>query len=182
MACAVTAAWLLVTSGSGHTLIRDGARQRLRAFSALSSLGEEVSPSQAQAEDVLSQLEGAAGPRSFAFEQRCRGLDDGDRLCLTYRALSAQAHSGLGIADFYSVAVKESKIGLAFSPDAASRVRTPTVGLASCMLLLAVNAHELARARPAHVNQIAAAARELGIGTRIVAADGSELPLRARKI
>lgn len=178
MECAVTAAWLLLTPGSGHALIRDGATQRLRALNTLTKLGEDAGPSTAQAEASLTQLEDAEGPRSFAFEQRCLRLDGGDRLYLTYRVFSAESHSGMGIADFYSVATKASPIGVAFNPDAVSSVRAATIGIAGCMLLLAINADELARAKPTHTSQIAKAAKRLGVGVRIVAADGTELPAR----
>lgn len=179
MECAVTAAWLLLTPGSGHALIREGASQRLKALNTLIQLGEDPGPAKEQAEVSLAQLEGAEGPRSFAFEQRCQRLNDGDRLYLTYRVFSAESHGGMGIADFYSVAAEASPIGLAFNPEAASTVRTPTVGVAACMLLLAINADELARAKPTHTTQIRKAATRLGVGTRILAADGTELPPRA---
>lgn len=178
MECAVTAAWLLLTPGSGQALIRDGASQRLKALNAITRMGQEVGPSREQAESALAQLEDAEGPRSFAFEQRCLRLEGGERLYLTYRAFSAESHSGMGIADFYSLAVEQSPIGLAFNPEASSSVRTPTMGIAGCMLLLAINADENARAKPTHTTQIEKAAKRLGIGTRIVASDGTELPAR----
>jgi hypothetical protein len=179
MECAVTAAWLLLTPGSGHALIRDGASQRLKALNTLTTLGENSGPAKEQAEEALEQLEDASGPRSFAFEQRCLRLDGGDRLYLTYRVFSAESHSGMGIADFYSVATKSSPIGIAFNPEAASSVRAPTIGIAARMLLLALNADELARAKPTHTTQIEKAAKRLGVGTRIVASDATELPPRS---
>lgn len=178
MECAVTAAWLLLTPGSGRALIRDGASQRLKALNGITQLGEDPGPSKEQAEVALAQLEDAKGPRSFAFEQRCLRLDGGERLYLTYRVFSAESHSGMGIADFYSLAVAPSPIGLAFNPEASSSVRTPTIGIAGCMLLLAINADEIARAKPTHTTQIEKAAKRLGVGTRIVASDGTEMPAR----
>src|SRR5690625_2091814 len=111
MECAVTAAWLLITPGSGQTLSRDGASKRLTAFNVLVSLGEETGRSKAQAQDALAQLAAANGPRSFAFEQSCRSLDGGDWLYLHYRLFSANSHSSLAIADFYSVAMEDSPVG-----------------------------------------------------------------------
>lgn len=178
MECAVTAAWLLLTPGSGEALIRDGAKQRLKALRTLMIFGEEPGPATTQAEAVLAQLENPSTPQSFAFEQRCKRLEGGDRLYLTYRAFSAESHSGMGIADFYSVATNISPIGLAFNPEAASSVRAPTIGIAACMLLLAINADELARAKPTITTQIEKAAKRLGVGTKITAADGTELPPR----
>ena len=178
MECAVTAAWLMLTPGSGQSLIRDGATQRLKALNGITRIGEDPGPAKEQAEQALAQLEDAEGPRSFAFEQRCLRLDGGDRLYLTYRAFSAESHSGMGIADFYTVAVASSPIGLSFNPEAASSVRAPTIGIAGCMLLLAMNADEIARAKPTHTTQIERAAKRLGVGTRIVASDGTELPTR----
>ncbi|MCU1482927.1 MAG: hypothetical protein JWQ19_3713 [Subtercola sp.] len=178
MECAVTAAWLLLTPGSGQALIRDGASQRLKALAGITKLGEDPGPAKEQAEDALAQLENAKAPRSFAFEQRCLRLEGGQRIYLTYRAFSAESHSGMGIADFYSVATPASPIGVVFNPDASSSVRTPTLGVAACMLLLAINADEIARAKPTHSTQITKAAKRLGVGTRIVASDGTELPPR----
>lgn len=63
----------------------------------------------------------------------------------------------MGIADFYSVATKASPIGVAFNPDAVSSVRAATIGIAGCMLLLAINADELARVKPTHTSQVAKA-------------------------
>lgn len=178
MECAVTSAWLLLTPGSGHALIRDGASQRLKAFNSMIQLGEQAGPAKKQAEAALAQLEDSEWRRSFAFEQRCLRLDQGDRLYLTYRVFSAESHSGIGIADFYSVAADQSPIGISFNPEAVSSTRSATVGIAACMLLLAINADELARAKPTHSTQIAKAAKRLGVGTRIVASDGTELPPR----
>lgn len=95
-----------------------------------------------------------------------------------FRILSAESHAGLAIADFYSLADDSSTIGLSFNPDAASNVRPATIGVAACMLLLALNAEELARARPHRTTQIAKAAKRLGVSTRIVRVDGFELPAR----
>lgn len=178
MECAVTAAWLLHTPGSGHILIRDGSNQRLKALNTLMRFDEDAGPSKKQAEAILAQLEAAESTGSFAFEQRCLSLNGGDRLYLTYRVLSAESHSGIGIADFYSLATETSPIGIAFNPDAVSNVRAATVGFAACMLLLAINADELARAKPTHTTQIAKAAKRLGVGTRILASNGTELPPR----
>ena len=178
MECAVTAAWLLLIPGSGHALIRDGAAQRLKALNLLTTFGEEPGPAKAQAEVAHADLEDASGPRSFAFEQRCQRLDGGERLYLTYRAFSAESHSGMGIADFYSVETRSSPIGIVFNPRATSSVRASTIGIAACMLLLALNADELARPKPTHTTQIKKAAKRLGVGTRIVASDGTELPPR----
>lgn len=179
MECAVTVAWLLLTPGSGVALIRDGARERLKALADLSKLGEDPGPAKEQAEAVLSELEDAEGPRAFVFKQRCERLQDGDQLYLTYRVLTAESHSGIGVADFYTLTSDRSPIGVVFNPLAESSLRPATIGFAACMLLLAINAEEIARARPAHTTQIRKAATRLGVTTRIVAADGSELPPRA---
>lgn len=181
MECAVTSAWLLLTPGSGQTLIRDGARQRVKALNDITALGDEPGPALDQALKAIAALENAQGPPSFAFEQRCQRLEGGDRLYLTYRVFSAESHSGMGVADFYTVATGKGPIGLAFNPEARSSVRSPTVGIAACMLLLAVNSHELAGPKPTHTTQIRRAAQRLGVGTRIVASDGTELPDRGIK-
>lgn len=173
--CGITAAWLLVMDGSGQALIRDGAAQRRKALESAAMPSSDDQSSLEQARRVLDELEGAS---SFAFEQRCLGLDGGAHLYLMFRILSAESHAGLAIADFYSLADDSSTIGVSFNPDAASNVRPATIGVAACMLLLALNAEELARARPHRTTQIAKAAKRLGVSTRIVRVDGFELPAR----
>lgn len=173
--CAITSAWLLVTDGAGESLIRDGARQRRTALESAAMPKSDDAGGLEQARRVLAELEGAS---SFAFEQRCLSLQNGPHLYLMYRILSAESHAGLAIADFYSVSNDQAAIGVSFDPGAASSIRPATLGVAACMLLLAVNADELARAKPHRTTQIAKAAKRLGVGTRIVRKDGFELPDR----
>lgn len=176
--CGVTAAWLLLTPGSGHTLIRDGAEQRRKALEHLARLGEETGPGYEQALAALANLEDAEGPRSFIFEQRCNALKGGSSIYVLYRVLSSESHAGMGIADYYSKADDDSRIGLSFDRDAENSARVSLLGVTASMLLLAINADEIARLRPHRTTQIRRAAKRLGITTRIVGADGTELPAR----
>lgn len=176
--CAVTAAWLLVTPGSGRALIHEGARQRKAALDLLSKMGHDRGPAYPQAERTLAELENVGGSISFQMSERCRGLHDGNNLYAVYRAMSAQSHAGLGVVDFYVVDEPSSQVGLAFAPYATSEIRRSELGIAACFLLLAVNADEIARAKPRRTTQIRKAAKRLGVGVRIVRADGSELPGR----
>lgn len=66
--CGITAAWLLVTDGSGQALIRDGAAQRRKALESAAMPSSDDQSSLEQVRRVLDELEGAS---SFAFEQRC---------------------------------------------------------------------------------------------------------------
>lgn len=176
--CAVTAAWLLLTPGSGHTLIRDGADQRRKALDQLASMGHSTSPGHEQAQKVIADLEDAEGPRAFIFTQRCESLADGLNLSMLYRVLSAESHAGLGIADFYSIADESSEIGLAFDPDHQDATPVATLGTAACLLLLALNANELALAAPLRTTQIRRWARKFGVSDRIIRNDGYEVPVR----
>lgn len=181
MESAVTAAWLLLTPGSGDTLIRDGAGQRKKALDEMIELGHDAGPAYAQVEATLKVLEDGDGPRSFQFQQRCLALEGGRDIYLTYRVWSAQSHAGLGIMDHYSVEDESSPIGMAFHPHNPLYAREATVGTSACMLLLAINAHELALAKPTHTTQIREAAKALGVGTRVARRDGTEMPARKSK-
>lgn len=174
MECGVTAAWLLLTPESSAALMRDGATQRRKALQQILLLGDDPGPALAQAEETLTQIRNSPNTGSFAFEQRCLRLDGGDRLYLTYRVFSALSHSGLGVADIYVVEQESSPIGLAFNPHPSNDIREATIGTAACMLLLALNAHDIARATPTEREEIARAASVLGVGVRIVASDGTE--------
>lgn len=174
--CGVTAAWLLVTDGSGQTLIRDGAEQRRKALAKLSALGENVSPGYEQALNTLADLESAS--KSYQVEQRCNTLRGGEQLYVLFRVLSAESHAGLGIADLYSISQADSPIGIAFHQKPAFTTRVSALGITACMLLVSINADELARSRPHRTTQIRKAAKRLGVGTSIVRKDGFQLPQR----
>ncbi|WP_433718639.1 hypothetical protein [Microbacterium laevaniformans] len=176
--CAITSTWLLLTPGAGNALIRDGAGQRLKALRSAAMAQDGSAAAIAESERVLKELEDAGGPGSYAFEQRCLALDGGESLYLTYRALSAESHAGLGLADFYSVKDNRSAIGVSFNPLAQSSVYEATFGITACMLLLAINADELGRDKPHRTTQIARAAKRLGVEPRIVGKGGYELPPR----
>jgi len=172
MECAVTAAWLLLTPGSGDSMILDGARQRKKALSAIALHGGETEPAHSQAMSVLQKLEAASGPKNFAFEQRCLSLADGQRLYTTYRVLSLESHGGIGVSDFYIATSKKSPIGFFYNPNAQSSRREATLGLAACMLHLAMNADESARSEPSMRSKLNEWASILGIDATIVGVAG----------
>lgn len=168
----VTAAWLLVTPGSGDVLLKDGASQRKKAQEHMTRLGHSdgSTAGYVQSRQVLESMEAVAN--SFQFEQRCLALQAGSDLYLTYRSLSMSTHSGLGITDHYFIESGESEIGVAFDPNPDFETREAHVGIAACLLLLAVNADELARAKPHRTTQIATAAKRLGVSSTITCSDG----------
>lgn len=170
----ITAAWLLLTPGSGDILIKDGAKQRAKAQRMMLDLGhiDVDSPGWKQSAEVLKNL--ASVPSSYQMPTRCSALQDGDNLYLTYRALSMETHSGLGVADLYSLEAEQSPIGVAFDPDPDFPARTSFLGTAACLLLLGINADEQARARPRRTTQIAKAAKRMGVSTRILDAEGRD--------
>jgi hypothetical protein len=184
--CGVTAAWLLLTPGSGNTLLRDGAGERRKAIEHLMRVDEEagddtdesVSPAYEQVLGAIETLENSDGPRSFILEQRCNALKGGSGIYVLYRVLSAQSHSGMGIMDFYIREDPDSPIHISFDPDRPNDSRVSYLGITASMLLLALNADEQARRRPRHSTQIRKAAKKLGISHRIVGKDGTELPER----
>lgn len=184
MECGVTAAWLLLTPGSGHALKRDGAENRKKAIEHLMRVDREygeaavegVGPGYRQALRALEELEGAEGPKSFIFEQRCKALYDGEGLYVLYRVLSAESHAGLGIEDYYLVEDPDSPIGISFDPDAPNEFRVSVLGIAAAMLFLALNAEDHARVKPRHSTQLRRAAKRIGVPVDIRRKDGSGLP------
>lgn len=109
--CAVTAAWLLVNPGSGHTLLRDGADQRKKALDHIRELGEDTSPGYEQSLGTLKALEGVEGARSFIFKQRCDSLIGGDGIYVLFRVLSAESHAGMGVSNYFCHNDTQSPIG-----------------------------------------------------------------------
>lgn len=177
--CGVTAAWLLVTPMSGHTLLLDGVKKRKFVLDQLRDRGRPTSPGREQTAETLRKLEETQFPTAFQFEQRCRALRGGDEVYVLYRAQSALAHAGLSLADHYIIESPQSPIGVAFDADAPDTIREAELGITASMLLLALNANETALASAHRTTQIARFAKKLHVGTRIVRADGYETPPRA---
>ena len=173
--CGITAAWLLLTPGSGDAFIKDGALQRRRAQEGMIRIGHITDDAESYAESVgVLDAYAKNGPQpAFQMEQRCKALSTGDSLYVTYRALSNLSHAGMGMADVYARADTASPIGLSFYPPGDYEPRAATYGIGAALLLLAINADEQARAKPRRTTQIARAAKRLGVGTLILRADGS---------
>ncbi len=172
----IVSAWLLLTPGSGDSLVREGTKKRKTAQEQLIKLGQDAGPGYAQSLATLAELDAAPA----TFETQCRSLAGGDSLYLEYRILSAQCHAGLGIADAYFVEVVDSPIGIAFDPTSTLDPRDAHLGIAACLLYLAVNADATARSKARHVAQLRTIARRLGVGTEIIRADGTTLPPRPK--
>lgn len=176
--CGVTTAWLLVTPKSGHTLVNDGAKSRKTALDALQRRGVDANPGRDQAIETLENLGGLEFPKGYQFEQRCNALKGGDTIYLVYRVQSSLSHAGLGIADHYMVEDPTSPIGMVFDRNAPDTTRTAQLGVAACMLLMALVANETAQIRPTRSTQLARIAKRLGVGTAIARSDGYETPPR----
>ena len=167
----VTCAWLLLTPGSGDILVREGTKKRKTAQEALLKIGVDADPGYSQSLTVLAELN-APGT---SFEIQCRALAGGESLYVTYRVFSAQAHAGLGLVDAYFIEDEDSPIGIAFDPMAPAEPRDAHLGIAACMLFLAINADETARQKPRYTTQLGKIARRLGVGTEIARADGTTM-------
>ncbi|MCT9820560.1 hypothetical protein N3K63_09725 [Microbacterium sp. W1N] len=168
----VTAAWLLLTPGSGDSLVKRGVAQRKVAQTELIAYGVDATEALDSSVAALAELEDVPGGN---FRSTCLALADGPGLYLTYRALSTESHAGLGIADAYFVETTEHELGIAFKPDAVIEPRDAYLGIAAAMLFLAVNADETARAKPHHSTQLRKIANRLGVSTEVVRADGTTL-------
>jgi len=176
--CAVTAAWLLLTDGSGESMIRKGSEERKKALQEIAGLGMDVDLSLQEALAKIDELEEAGVSKAWVFEQHCKALQDGGTVYALYRVLSAESHAGLRIADLYCVADEHNPIGVTFAGDLPDEARVSSLGIAASLLFVAINADEIARARPHRTTQLAKIARKLGVGTRIMGANGFEFPPR----
>lgn len=173
MECAVTAAWLLVTKDAGLALTREGARQRKAALEGMVSFGHDASESLAETLQTFDNLFPFASGEGASFEKRCKALEGGAELYLTYRAASLYAHAGMGIADHYVTASPSpdpTNLGLMVNTGAQLETIETWIAFQACMLLIAQKACDTARARAQHRTQLAKAAKRLGIV--------GELPLR----
>lgn len=99
--CAVTAAWLVTTPGSGHAAVAEAQRQHALLMKGLGLLAGEDN-----AEEVRKLFEEAdrfATDEGKRFEQRCYALSDAPWLYPWYRMLSHYAHGGAGLLNAYAV-------------------------------------------------------------------------------
>lgn len=172
----VTAAWLLLTERSGQTLMKQGAIDRRRALEGLPRHGEEPGPALEEVRSLIATLDVAEAPQSFAFEQRCLRLKDGPLYYTIYRVLSSQSHAGVGVVDAYVVPMPESPVGIAFDGQARLPNREAAVGWAAVMLLLALASFDCSLRTSGWREALVRAGTELGVGIRVVAADGFEWP------
>lgn len=177
MECGVTAAYLLLKDGSGAAMIRKGSNQRRLTLKDMIDLGMDAEDSHREAAEKVAELD-AAGRSEWIFQQHCEYLHDGKQLYALYRVLSSESHAGMRIADLYVIHDDQSPIGLAFVNDPPAESKVSSLGVAASMLFLAINADEIARVKPHRTTQLRKIAGRLGVGIRILRADGSEHPLR----
>jgi hypothetical protein len=178
MECGVTAAYLLLKDGSGSSMIRKGSDLRRLALRDMVSLGMDAEDSLTEAIAKLAELDLAGVSSGWIFQQHCEYLHGGIQLYALYRVLSSESHAGMRVADLYVIGDDHSSIGLAFVADRPSESKVSSLGVAASMLFLAINADEIARANPHRTTQLRKIAGRLGVGTRILRADGSEHPPR----
>jgi hypothetical protein len=176
--CGVTAAWLLLTEGSGNSMIRRGSQDRRLALQSIAGLGRNVGESLEEAAAKVEELDKAGASKSWAFEQRCQALHGGAELYVLYRVLSSESHAGMHVADLYVANDDRSAIGVGFVADLPYETRISSLGVAACLLFVAINADELARSKPHKTTQLRKIAKRLGVGSRIVGKDGFEHPSR----
>ncbi|POH69143.1 hypothetical protein C3B59_05750 [Cryobacterium zongtaii] len=176
--CGVTAAYLLLKDGSGDSMIRKGSDLRRVALKDMVALGMDAEDSLREATAKVAELDLAGVSSGWIFQQHCESLQGGKQIYALYRVLSSESHAGMRIADLYVVDDDQSSIGVAFVADRPSKSKVSSLGVAASMLFLAINADEIARAKPRRTTQLGKIARRLGVGTQILRADGSEHPPR----
>ncbi|TFC04048.1 hypothetical protein [Cryobacterium sp. MDB2-33-2] len=176
--CGVTAAYLLLKDGSGNSMIRKGSDLRRVALKEMVALGMDAEYSLREATAKVAELDLAGVSSGWIFQQHCESLQGGKQIYALYRVLSSESHAGMRIADLYVVDDDQSSIGVAFVADRPSKSKVSSLGVAASMLFLAINADEIARAKPRRTTQLGKIARQLGVGTQILRADGSEHPPR----
>jgi hypothetical protein len=176
--CGVTAAWLLLTDGSGQSMIKAGSTKRRTALITIAKLGWDVNESLIESEATIADLDKAGVVARDIFEQYCNALHSGTTLYALYRVFSAESHAGMRIADLYTVTDDQSPIGVAFAANLPDEARKSALGIAASLLFVAINADEIARAKPRRSTQLGKIAKRLGVSVRIVGANGFEHPHR----
>ena len=83
--CGVIAAWLLMTDGSGDSMIRKGSDQRRLALRDIAGLGMDVEESLREASAKVEELDKAGVSKGWVFEQHCKSLNGGEQLYLAFR-------------------------------------------------------------------------------------------------
>ncbi|WPR91330.1 hypothetical protein [Microbacterium rhizosphaerae] len=125
-------------------------------------------------EELLKRLDaeqaendGDSSPTGKSFEQRCRAIDGGLEMYVMWRLYSRMSHATGNLADHYLLEVPisaENPLGIALNPDGEEDTHESSLGLAICMLLVALKACDLIDAEGRRTTQIRTAAKKIGLG------------------
>ncbi len=165
---AMTAVWLLVSPDSAGALMHEGLRQRRAAIEQVVKLGatgfDESSLAAAAAE--LEEFSGMKSDQGQQLQKRFEAIQGGANIYVSYRIASSLSHAGVILADAYleeTPITADAPLGIALAPDRRLDADESWLGTEASMLLTAMTACDRIDGRGGKKNQLADAARKLGV-------------------
>lgn len=165
---AMTAIWLYLTPSAARAVIHEGLRQRQAALKEVIELGTDGFDDR-NLSSIAKQLDEFAAdslPAGKSFCERCRAIVDGPGVYATWRVMSSFSHAGMAMGDFYLTTVEpkpDAPTGIALNSAAKMDHHEAWLGTAVCMLLAALKVCDLIDGEGRRKNQIAKAAKRMGI-------------------
>jgi hypothetical protein len=142
--CAVTAAWFATASGSGDAALHEGTRLR-RALVVDTSkyLGTNPAAALASLDAAKAELGDVDPTEAKYFERRCKSMEGGESLYISYRRLSEYSHAGSLLLDYYlqeSEVSEANPLGFEYTPDNDPEVGRSAVALDGWLVHIALTA------------------------------------------
>jgi hypothetical protein len=168
--CAVTAAWFVVTPGSGDASLLEASRLRRAYISDLAAtMGADAAVQIADLQALIDDL-GDESQEAKKFEARCRSLAGGGWLYIAYRQLSELSHGGTLLLDHYlqsSEMTEANPLGFEYVPgDNADQARS-ILGTQGWLLHLALTAWDMAVPLDDRTEHLAEIAKRAGFKSEV---------------
>lgn len=167
--CALTAAWLSVEPAAFGSLVHERSRQRKRTIESILETNVIGNLSTRDLDEAVDELQGneplqlAAGRN---LEQRFKAMEGGHALYNTYRIASSFSHASIHLIDNYLRSMPKSKrapLGVGIDPDGDVGSDAAWLGVAACMVMLALSAVDKIDAEHRLAAEVADGYEQLGI-------------------
>ncbi|MGN6128364.1 MAG: DUF5677 domain-containing protein, partial [Humibacter sp.] len=101
-------------------------------------------------------------PAGRRFEQRCRSIEGGLDLYVSWRVMSSLSHAGMAMGDFYLEEIDEEP-GAAFVPDAQLPNHESWLGTAICMVIASLKTCNAIDGKGRLQAQVARSEKRMGV-------------------
>ena len=171
MECAVTAAWLSVTPGSGDSALFEASRLRRAMMSDVSRLlPADSGAGLKDINDAIADLGDVQSDEAKKFETRCRSLAGGDWIYVSYRNLSEFSHAGTLLLDHYiqeTPASPENPLGFNYVTDEDTTRTQSVLGTCVWMLHIALTAWDSMIPIEDRTRRLASIAQNMGFESTV---------------